>query len=77
MNAGIKGVGRFLPETILTNLDLEKRMDTSDEWIRTMTGIEARRIAGDDMDTSDMGYRAAAQAIENAGISAEIGRAHV
>ena len=71
MNAGITGVGRFLPENIVTNLDLEKRVDTSDEWIRTRTGIEARRIAGDDMDTSDMAYRAAVQAIDNAGISAE------
>lgn len=71
MNAGITGVGRFLPENIVTNLDLEKKVDTSDEWIRTRTGIEARRIAGDDMDTSDMAYRAAVQAIDNAGISAE------
>jgi 3-oxoacyl-[acyl-carrier-protein] synthase-3 len=71
MNAGITGVGRYLPENIVTNLDLEKRMDTSDEWIRTRTGIEARRIAGDDMDTSDMAYRAAVEAIDNAGITAE------
>jgi 3-oxoacyl-[acyl-carrier-protein] synthase III len=71
MNAGITGVGRYLPENIVTNLDLEKRMDTSDEWIRSRTGIEARRIAGDDMDTSDMAYRAAVEAIDNAGISAE------
>ncbi|WP_079508086.1 beta-ketoacyl-ACP synthase III [Mesobacillus jeotgali] len=71
MNAGITGVGRYLPENIVTNLDLEKRMDTSDEWIRTRTGIEERRIAGDDMDTSDLAYRAAAEAIKNAGISAE------
>jgi 3-oxoacyl-[acyl-carrier-protein] synthase III len=71
MNAGITGVGRYLPENIVTNLDLEKRMDTSDEWIRTRTGIEARRIAGDDMDTSDLAYRAAVEAIDKAGISAE------
>jgi 3-oxoacyl-[acyl-carrier-protein] synthase III len=71
MNAGITGVGRFLPENIVTNLDLEKSMDTSDEWIRTRTGIEARRIAGDDMDTSHMAYRAAVEAIAQAGISAE------
>jgi 3-oxoacyl-[acyl-carrier-protein] synthase III len=71
MNAGITGVGRYLPDNIVTNLDLEKRMDTSDEWIRTRTGIEARRIAGDDMDTSDMAYRAAVEAIDNAGITAE------
>jgi 3-oxoacyl-[acyl-carrier-protein] synthase III len=71
MNAGITGVGRYLPENVVTNLDLEKRMDTSDEWIRTRTGIEERRIAGDDMDTSDLAYRAAVEAISNAGISAE------
>lgn len=71
MNAGITGVGRYLPENIVTNLDLEKKMDTSDEWIRTRTGIEERRIAGDDMDTSDLAYRAALEAIDNAGIAAE------
>jgi 3-oxoacyl-[acyl-carrier-protein] synthase III len=71
MNAGITGVGRYLPEEIVTNLDLEKKMDTSDEWIRSRTGIEERRIAGDDMDTSDLAYRAAVDAIDNAGISAE------
>jgi 3-oxoacyl-[acyl-carrier-protein] synthase III len=71
MNAGITGVGRYLPEEVVTNLDLEKKMDTSDEWIRTRTGIEERRIAGDDMDTSDLAYRAAVEAISNAGISAE------
>lgn len=71
MNAGITGVGRYLPEEIVTNLDLEKKMDTSDEWIRSRTGIEERRIAGDDMDTSDLAYRAAIEAIDNAGISAE------
>ncbi|USK60802.1 beta-ketoacyl-ACP synthase III [Peribacillus asahii] len=71
MNAGIIGIGRYLPEKIVTNSDLEKVMDTSDEWIRTRTGIEARRIASDDVNTSDMAYKAAAQAIENAGITAE------
>ena len=49
----------MLPENIVTNLDLEKRMDTSDEWIRTRTGIEERRIADDDINTSDMAYDAA------------------
>ncbi|MFB5282516.1 beta-ketoacyl-ACP synthase III [Peribacillus sp. Hz7] len=71
MNAGIIGIGRYLPEKIVTNSDLEKVMDTSDEWIRTRTGIEARRIASDDVNTSDMAYKAAAQAIESAGITAE------
>lgn len=74
MNAGILGIGRCLPETKLTNLELEQRMDTSDEWIRTMTGIEERRIAGDEQDTSDMAREAAQKAIDDAGIDpAEIG----
>ncbi|TWT07285.1 ketoacyl-ACP synthase III [Planococcus sp. CPCC 101016] len=74
MNAGIIGMGRCLPEDRLTNFQLEQRMDTSDEWIRTMTGIEERRIATDDQDTSDMAREAAQKAIEDAGIDpAEIG----
>ncbi|MBV6682947.1 ketoacyl-ACP synthase III [Bacillus sp. JRC01] len=71
MNTGIIGIGRYLPEKILTNADLEKMVDTSDEWIRTRTGIEERRVAGDDIDTSDMAYEAAKKAIEDAGISPE------
>ncbi|RSK56011.1 beta-ketoacyl-ACP synthase III [Bacillus canaveralius] len=71
MNAGIIGIGRCLPEKIVTNHDLEKIMDTSDEWIRTRTGIEERRIADQDTDTSDLAYQAAVNAIENAGINAE------
>lgn len=45
MNVGIVGIGRYVPENVVTNQDLEKRMDTSDEWIRTRTGIRERRIA--------------------------------
>ena len=71
MNAGFIGVGRYVPEKVVTNFDLEKIVDTNDEWIRTRTGIEERRIAGDDVDTSDMAYEAAKQAIEHAGISPE------
>lgn len=71
MNAGITGVGRYLPENIVTNFDLEKRMETTDEWVRTRTGIEERRIASDDIDTSHMAYRAAVEAIKNAGITAD------
>ncbi|WHY87752.1 beta-ketoacyl-ACP synthase III [Neobacillus novalis] len=70
MRAGIVGIGRYLPEKIVTNHDLEKIMDTSDEWIRTRTGIEQRRIAADDVDTSDMAFSAAQKAIEDAGITA-------
>ncbi|WP_059173010.1 beta-ketoacyl-ACP synthase III [Bacillus sp. FJAT-27445] len=71
MRAGIVGLGKYVPESVLTNFDLEKRMDTSDEWIRTMTGIEERRIAGEDENTSHMAYKAARMAIEDAGISPE------
>jgi 3-oxoacyl-[acyl-carrier-protein] synthase III len=71
MRAGIVGIGRYLPEKILTNFDLEKMMDTSDEWIRTRTGIEQRRIAADDVDTSDMAFFAAQKAIKDAGITPE------
>lgn len=71
MNAGIVGLGRYIPEQIVTNFDLEKRMDTTDEWIRTRTGIEERRFAGDDINTSDMAYEAAKDAIQDAGIRAD------
>lgn len=74
MNAGIIGIGRSLPDHRLTNFDLEKRMDTNDEWIRTMTGIQERRIASDEQDTSHMSLEAAKKAIDDAGIDpAEIG----
>lgn len=71
MNAGIVGIGRYVPEMVLTNHDLEKIVETSDEWIRTRTGIEERHIAGDDENTSDMALKAAEAAIKDAGISAE------
>ncbi|MFC7062787.1 beta-ketoacyl-ACP synthase III [Halobacillus seohaensis] len=71
MNAGIIGTGHYAPEKVLTNKDMEKIVDTSDEWIRTRTGIEERRIAEDDMDTSDMAFRAAQNALEEAEITAE------
>ena len=71
MNAGIIGLGTHAPENILTNHDLENRLDTSDEWIRTMTGIEERRIAGPEEDTSHMAFKAAENAIAHANISPE------
>ncbi len=52
MNVGILGIGRYVPEKVVTNHDLEKVMDTSDEWIRTRTGIAERRIADETRDTS-------------------------
>ncbi|GGL45840.1 beta-ketoacyl-ACP synthase III [Sporolactobacillus putidus] len=70
MSAGILGIGKYIPERVLTNFDLEKMMDTSDEWIRTRTGIEERRIADDKTNTSDMAFMAAEKAIENAGLKA-------
>ena len=69
MYSRIIGTGRYLPEKILTNFDLEKMVDTSDEWIRTRTGIERRHIAADGETTSDLAYRASVAAIEKAGIS--------
>ncbi|WP_248514146.1 beta-ketoacyl-ACP synthase 3, partial [Sporosarcina sp. NCCP-2222] len=71
MGAGLIGIGKCVPSQVVTNADLEKRMDTTDEWIRTRTGIEQRRIATDDMDTSDMAFAAAEEAIQNAGLKPE------
>ncbi len=71
MKAGIVGIGRCLPDKVLTNADLEKMVDTSDEWIRTRTGIEERRIAEKDVNTSDLGFEAAKKALEDAQISPE------
>ena len=71
MGIKISGIGSYTPERILTNLDLEKIVETSDEWISTRTGIKERRIAKDDETTSDMGVCAAKKAIEMAGFSPE------
>ncbi|KIL47396.1 beta-ketoacyl-ACP synthase III [Jeotgalibacillus campisalis] len=71
MRAGAWGIGRYIPDHVVTNFDLEKKMDTSDEWIRTRTGIEERRYAGDDVDTSDMAYGAAVKALDHANVKAE------
>jgi 3-oxoacyl-[acyl-carrier-protein] synthase-3 len=66
----IAGTGRYLPERVLTNAELEKMVDTTDEWIRSRTGIERRHIAADNEATSDLAEAAARQAIAAAGISA-------
>ncbi|MDQ0160301.1 beta-ketoacyl-ACP synthase III [Alkalibacillus salilacus] len=71
MKAGLIGTGHYVPEKVLTNHDLEQMVDTSDEWIRTRTGIEERRIASDDMDTSDLAYEAAVGALNEAGLNGE------
>ncbi len=63
---GIIGVGEYLPKKILTNADLEKMVDTSDEWITTRTGIKERRVAAKDEAASDLAGKAAQAALENA-----------
>src|SRR6267154_2478012 len=65
----ITGVGSYVPEKILTNAELEKMVDTSDEWITTRTGIKERRLAAKDEFTSDLATKAALNAIEQAKIS--------
>jgi len=64
----IVSTGRYLPDNVVTNDDLAKTLDTSDEWIRTRTGIRERRIAPDDMLAAHMGAAAARQAMERAGV---------
>jgi 3-oxoacyl-[acyl-carrier-protein] synthase-3 len=64
----IAGTGFYIPDKVLTNLDLEKMVDTSDEWITTRTGIKERRIASDDQATSDLSIEAARMALDNAGL---------
>ncbi|HTV63076.1 MAG TPA: beta-ketoacyl-ACP synthase III [Verrucomicrobiae bacterium] len=66
----ITGIGSYVPEKILTNHDLEKMVETSDEWIVTRTGIRQRRIAAKDEFTSDMAARAAQRAMKMAGVTA-------
>lgn len=68
---GILGTGSYLPEKILTNFDLEKIVDTNDEWIVSRTGIRERRVADKTMASSDLAYEASLKAIESAGISPE------
>ena len=69
-NAGIWGTGSYLPEKIVTNRDLEKITDTSDEWIVERTGIRERHVAAEDEATSDLAAQAALRALEDAGVSA-------
>jgi 3-oxoacyl-[acyl-carrier-protein] synthase-3 len=70
-SVGILATGAYLPEKVLTNADLEKMVDTSDEWIVSRTGIRERRIAADHEAASDLAVKAAKQALDRAGISAE------
>jgi len=74
MYTKISGTGSYLPEQVRTNADLEKMVDTSDEWIVTRTGIRERRIAAPDETVATMGFEAAKRAIDMAGIDkTEIG----
>lgn len=66
----IAGTGKYVPERVLTNEDLQKIVDTSDEWIVERTGIKKRRIAAEGEATSDMAIRAAREALDNAGVAA-------
>ncbi len=71
MKATITATARYLPERKLSNFDLEKMVDTSDEWIRTRTGIENRHLVGEGEATSDMGAEIAKQLLERSGKSPE------
>ena len=68
---GILGVGTYVPEKIMTNSDLEKIVETSDEWIQKMTGIKERRIAAPEEATSDLAYNAAIKALKASNTKAE------
>lgn len=69
-SVGIAGTGRYLPDHVMTNNDLEKLVDTSDEWIFTRTGMRERRVAAEDQACSDLCYEASVRALEDAGMEA-------
>jgi len=71
MYAKLKGIGAYVPDKILTNKDLERIVDTNDEWITKRTGIKTRHIVEDNEVTSDLAYMAALNALENANLSAK------
>ncbi len=71
IHASLTGTGHYSPEKVMTNADLEKLVDTTDEWIQTRTGIRERRIAAPGETTSEMGTRAARMALERAGLAPE------
>lgn len=68
---GIVGYGKYVPERILTNADLEQMVETNDEWIVSRTGIRERHIAAPEQATSDLAYEAAVRALKTAGMTAE------
>jgi 3-oxoacyl-[acyl-carrier-protein] synthase-3 len=69
MYSRIAGTGKYLPERVLTNADLERMVETTDEWIKTRTGIERRHIAADDEYTSHLAHKAGLAALESAGVT--------
>ncbi len=71
IRAVVKGVGHYLPERVMQNSEFESFVDTSDEWIRSRSGIERRHIAAEAQSTSDLATRAARAALDNAGIEAD------
>jgi 3-oxoacyl-[acyl-carrier-protein] synthase-3 len=71
LSASIIGTGSFVPEKVLSNAELERMVETNDEWIVTRTGIRERRIAAAEQTTSDMAAEAARAAMSNAGVTAE------
>ena len=71
MSIGILGLGHYLPSKVLTNEDLEKLVETTDDWIVTRTGIKERRLATRDEKTSDLAIGAAREALKNANVEAQ------
>ena len=71
LRAGIRGSGHYLPERVVENSEFEQSLDTTDEWIKTRTGIERRHFAAKGETTSDLGAKAAIAALEDAGITAD------
>ena len=69
MRAVVRGVGHYLPERVVPNAEFEAKVDTSDEWIRSRTGIERRHFAAEGQTTSDLAIRAAQAALTDAGMS--------
>ncbi len=67
--AAISGLGAYLPERVVTNADIEKMVETTDEWIRTRTGISERRLAAKEQATSDLALPASQEALKNAGLT--------
>ena len=68
LRAVVKGVGHYLPDRVVTNADLEAKIETSDEWIRTRTGIERRHLVAEGQTTTDLAARAARAALADAGL---------